>query len=146
MKSFRYLAPLIAFAGTGLLLVADSAQHCNHKAETVRYAVSNSTCGSSGLLTVTSGTDECEVRAEGADSLGFPARGYVGDKLTIAGGGWKLVQYLPTDGGLLADGGHQPSSRICEVSGADPTLTIDCADSIYGSVKGSPCQATLTRQ
>lgn len=74
---------LVSLLATSYFLVATSQpatppssgiQGCTHGAQSVRFEVTSS-CGPTGVITVSSPQDECFITVEGAAAVGLPAAG-----------------------------------------------------------------------
>jgi hypothetical protein len=91
--------------GTSYFLVATSqvqpdyaGEHCYHVGETLTYQVTG-TCGSPGVITVTSPADECAIAVRGAGAVGLPSAGRFSASadgtVSLAKSSWTLSGYLP---------------------------------------------------
>lgn len=152
------LVSLAVLSGTAFLLMADSAEHCTHPAQTVRFDVSG-TCGPAGQVSATIAKDQCSFTLEGGNALGLPEVGdihdtqdlrrvqfTVGGPVTVApdaGGDCERDAGINGDAGSdgcnhgipLADGGME-ITRYCSPD-PDGGTVLTCTD--Y-----TTCTATLT--
>ncbi|WP_224365571.1 hypothetical protein [Hyalangium versicolor] len=146
----KNLAAVLCLAGTGPLLVADSANKCPFPAQDVTFSVSG-TCGPEGTLRAWTRKDSCNIELEGAQELGLGMYASLEvPPYDLKEGGWRTwesrtLAVNPDGQGLR----NVSASHDCTTALEDGLLIVRCEDvSNEPNVNGAlaSCEALLTPQ
>lgn len=160
----KSLCALTLLGATGVLLLADSAEKCDHAQQSASFALSEG-CGPAGTLSLSVEKDACYINVSGADTLQVTTQGnYVQDEAgnwtyDLIKGNWRLTGTVPYDISNMADAGWPQDAGFTSVTAARECLSshegdvmkLRCTDRAQAPSDTearvlATCEATLTPQ